>query len=111
METPSLHKSFKVVESVPLLKFVPVLAESPSFSSVLSCGRHMLESRKKASRLSSNDGHRNSSSQVMKKKTLFRRRHRPALQQGNVLRFGDGQLLDQVVKVLRNISVLAGHKA
>ena len=71
----------------------------------------MLEPREKTSRLSSNDGHRDSSSQVVKKKTLFRRRHRPALQQGNVLRFGDGQLLDQVVKVLGNISVLAGHKA
>ena len=71
----------------------------------------MLEPREKTSRLSSDDGHRNSSSQVVKKQTLFRRRHRPALQQGDVLRFDDGQLLDQVVKVLRNISVLAGHKA
>ena len=98
METPSLHKSFKVVESVPFLKFISVLAESPSFSSLLRCRCHMLEPREKTSRLSSDDGHRDSSSQVVKKQTLFRRRHRPALQQGNVLGFGDCQLLDQVVE-------------
>ena len=53
----------------------------------------MLEPREKTSRLSSDDGHRDSSSQMVKKQTLFRRRHRPALQQGNVLGFGDCQLL------------------
>ena len=110
VETPAFHKRFEVVEPVFLLEFLLVPTEGTPFSSLLSLRCHVMEPREKASGLRSDDGDRNSSSQVVKKKAFFRRRHWPAFQKRDVFGLGDCKFLDQVMKILGNLSILTGHK-
>ena len=110
MKAASFHVGFKVIKSIILLYLLPMFGEGTFFGSFFSCGSHVIEPREETMRLGCDDRNRESSSEMMEDEALLRVRDWATLKQRDVLSFSEGKFLDQIMKVLRDFSILAGHE-
>ena len=93
MKAASFKVGFKMIESVILLYLLPMLGEGTFFGSLFGCGSHVIQPREETTRLRSDDGNRQSPSDMVEDEALFRVRDWATLKQRDVLSFSGGKSL------------------